>query len=56
MLFDDKETADAILKELDPRNHKWLGRRVQNFDQNKWDKNCMDIVKRGNKAKVCYIL
>ena len=51
MLFDDKETADAILKESDPRNHKWLGRRVQNFDQKKWDKNCMDIVKRGNKAK-----
>lgn len=51
MLFEDKETAEHVLKEKDPRNHKQLGRRVQNFEQKKWDANCVNIVKCGNMAK-----
>ena len=52
VLFDDKETADEILQEQDPRNHRQIGRRVKNFDQKKWDESCLEIVKRGIRAKV----
>ncbi len=31
---------------------KSLGRKVQNFDENIWQENCRDIVRKGNHAKV----
>ena len=54
-LFGDSETAHKILQTADPKEHKKLGRQVKNFDQKIWDKKCIRIVKRGNKAKVSYL-
>jgi len=49
-LFADKETADLIMAESDPHKIKALGRRVKNFTQETWDKNCLQIMIDG-----CYL-
>lgn len=36
-LFEDKESACAILLNQNPSDAKRLGRAVRNFDQDKWD-------------------
>lgn len=36
--FGDEETANLIYNEKDPAKCKKLGRKVQNFDVDKWDK------------------
>jgi len=51
MLFEDPNTAQRILDTPDPRRQKSLGREVQNFNDDAWQQNCRDIVKRGNLAK-----
>ncbi|CAI8009819.1 N-glycosidase R617 [Geodia barretti] len=35
----------------DPREQKALGRKVSNFSDETWKKNCRKIVKKGNLAK-----
>ena len=47
MLFDDFVTYNDIMQQTDPRNMKALGRRVQNYTQEKWDFFCDNIVFRG---------
>lgn len=39
LLFEDDETADEILKTIDPARQKGLGRNVRNYDDNKWQQN-----------------
>lgn len=51
MLFNDTETAEAILKTSDPRQQKALGRAVKNFDDAKWMAVAYDIVVQGNRSK-----
>ena len=51
MLFDDKDTAQLIMNEKEPREHKKLGRLVKNFDQTLWDMSKQEIVYKGNYAK-----
>lgn len=42
---------DAILKAKHPKEMKAYGRAVRNFENDTWDKECYNIVKRGNIAK-----
>jgi ribA/ribD-fused uncharacterized protein len=50
-LFGDSESVDLILAAKAPDEVKSLGRRVANFDEEKWAKERVDLVVRGNVAK-----
>ncbi|MDQ0088655.1 ribA/ribD-fused uncharacterized protein [Paenibacillus anaericanus] len=50
-LFGDDEMLDAILKAKHPKEMKAYGRAVRNFNNDIWDKECYEIVKRGSMAK-----
>lgn len=50
-LFQDEITRQEILKVSNPKEMKMLGKRVRNFDENKWKEHRVEIVKRGNMAK-----
>ncbi|KAL5004439.1 hypothetical protein ScPMuIL_017895 [Solemya velum] len=50
-LMGDTKTAIKILKATSPKKQKALGRKIQNFDSDLWDSNCIGIVKKGNIAK-----
>ena len=50
-MFGDGEMLSMILKARHPKEMKAYGRAVKNFDQDKWDGACYEIVKRGNLAK-----
>lgn len=52
VLFNDWDTAKKTLQTKDPRMQKNLGRQVKNFDSDKWNEKCKEIVKKGNTAKV----
>lgn len=51
ILFEDYVTAERIMSTSNPKEQKNLGRQVKNFDFHVWDKNCRDIVFKGNFAK-----
>jgi ribA/ribD-fused uncharacterized protein len=51
MLMDDAETAKQILEASHPSTAKSLGRKVRNFDQEKWNATCEKVVEEGNLAK-----
>ncbi|QXJ24511.1 NADAR family protein [Actinomadura graeca] len=50
-LFGDRRTEAEILRDLDPRRAKGLGRRVAGFDEQTWARHRYDIVVRGSVAK-----
>lgn len=50
MVF-DPDVAQAILDAPTPAEAKALGRKIKNFDRNKWDEVADDIVERGNYLK-----
>jgi ribA/ribD-fused uncharacterized protein len=50
-LFGDLAAMAKILASKSPREQKALGRRVANFDADRWSAACRDIVYRGNLAK-----
>ena len=52
VLFQDTDIAEQILQSSSPKEQKALGREVHNFDLNEWKKQCRDIVRTGNMAKV----
>lgn len=45
--FDDRETAELIMNESNPKEQKKLGRKVKNFDSSKWRDICYPIVYNG---------
>jgi len=51
ILFNDKDTANKIIKTINPNEIKKLGREVKNFDEQKWINNRESIVVQGNIAK-----
>lgn len=51
LLFNDLQTANAILKTNQPKQQKALGRKVKNFNEQKWNNEAKNIVYNGNKAK-----
>lgn len=52
VLMDDKESAEIILALQEPAEIKKVGRFVQNFNQELWESCCLDVVEKGNMAKV----
>lgn len=51
ILFQDKKTAQKILRAMEPKAQKRLGRKVQGFDDGVWQEKRIDIVKQGNRLK-----
>jgi len=51
IMFGDSETAELILKEDNPKEHKKFGRLVKNFCQAEWDACADDVVFNANLAK-----
>jgi ribA/ribD-fused uncharacterized protein len=51
LTFNDVDTAEEILDELNPKSQKRLGRQVKNFDPKVWDKVKFNIVKKGLREK-----
>lgn len=51
LTFNDKETAELIMMEKEPKEQKKLGRLVKNFDADKWDNIADEIVYEANLAK-----
>ena len=51
LLFGDNEIAAQILEAVSPRQHKALGRKVQNFSEPAWKARREQIVADGNRAK-----
>lgn len=51
MLFGDQRIAQRILSESNPKLIKDLGRKVQGFNQEVWDKNKYALVKKGLKCR-----
>jgi ribA/ribD-fused uncharacterized protein len=50
-LFGDEATRALILQATHPDQAKKLGRRVQNFDETRWNAVRFEVVVRGNVAK-----
>lgn len=50
-LFNDGEMEAAIMNARHPKEMKAYGRAVKSFDNEIWEQNCYEIVKRGNLAK-----
>lgn len=50
-LFKDYETLEEILSAKDQPEIKALGRKIRNFNEEIWNKEKYNIVKRGNLAK-----
>ncbi|KAK5126016.1 hypothetical protein LTR85_011371 [Meristemomyces frigidus] len=51
LVMGDEEIAQQTLECSTPAEAKALGRKVRNFDQNKWDASCDRIVEEGNYLK-----
>ena len=51
ILFNDKKIAKEILKTIDPKEIRLLGRKVKDFDKEIWNKNKYFIVIEGNYLK-----
>lgn len=51
MLFGDTKTSISILNESRPRTQKSLGRVIDNFNDEEWNKHKENIVYRGNYLK-----
>ena len=50
-IFGDLKIADEILKTSDPQEQKALGRKIANFNPNKWNEVAKDVVYVGSYAK-----
>lgn len=50
-LFGDTATLERILRAVDPREVKALGRQVQGFDHGRWSAACDALVAEGNTHK-----
>jgi len=50
-LFKDDYALDKIMKSSVPSDQKFLGRKVKNFDKDKWEEISRDVVYEANYAK-----
>jgi len=50
-MFGDERILDIIMTTGNPKQHKMLGRKVKNFDKEKWEEKAKDIVYQGNYYK-----
>lgn len=51
----DDDIAAKIMILDEPKEIKQHGRKVKNFDNELWEKNCQEIVEKGNMAKVLHV-
>jgi ribA/ribD-fused uncharacterized protein len=51
LLFEDEDVANAIMRTNNPREQKALGRKVRNFNTDKWNESCREYVYEANYAK-----
>ena len=51
MTLDDTDTANKILKELNPVEQKRLGGKVAGFEKTKWDEQVETVLLQGLRAK-----
>ena len=51
LFFDDSESYEKIMATKSPHEQKAIGRKVKNFDVEKWKPVCEDIVYSGSYAK-----
>ncbi len=51
ILFNDTATAAEIIAEKEPKNHKFLGRKISGFKSDVWDKYKYELVKKGLFAR-----
>ena len=51
MLFEDHGMIGEIMTTNNPREQKALGRKVKNFDKDKWEEIARDVVYKANYAK-----
>lgn len=51
LLFRDKESYNKIMNSKDPSYQKQTGRKVKNFNADKWNSKCRDYVYEANYAK-----
>lgn len=51
VFFNDRESANKIIKEENPAKAKKLGREVKNFDDSLWSKVCYDFMYKVNYEK-----
>lgn len=47
LLFNDKESAEKIVKTNDPKKQKFLGRQVKGFNDDLWNQHKFDILVKG---------
>ena len=50
-MFGDEDAFEEVLRAKTPAEAKKIGRRVRNFDQQKWSESCNDLVMLGNLHK-----
>lgn len=50
-IFGDETAWNQIMESHDPMTIKKLGRKVRDFNADVWEKNCREIVRKGNFAK-----
>ena len=50
-LFGDEHALDKIMKSNDPSVQKSCGRKVKNFDKDKWEEIAREVVYKANYAK-----
>lgn len=51
LVFGDYDMLEKIMSSEDPREQKAYGRKIKNFDVNRWSPICRKIVFDGNYAK-----
>jgi len=51
LFFKDKEQLQKIMNTDNPRDQKYYGRQVKNFDDKKWSKISRGVVFKANMAK-----
>lgn len=51
LFFKDKEQQQKIMNTDNPRDQKYYGRQVKNFDDKEWSKISRGVVYKGNMAK-----
>lgn len=51
LLFEDESIFEEIMQETNPRSQKALGRKVKNYNQERWDNCKYGIVLEGNVNK-----
>ena len=44
IVFEDESSLIAIMSTNSPREQKALGRKVKNFNQDKWESVCLDLI------------